>query len=91
MTNERPVIGFFCLIFGIYWRIQLKRVDRWKGIFFYALNLTFILCSAYFIILIIQVQFRITVSLVQVVYCCLDVLAPNERRSADFRILRCPC
>jgi hypothetical protein len=68
MTSERSVIGFYCLVFGIYWRIQLRRVDQWKGVFFYALTTTFILCSAYFIILIIQVQFKITVSHLQVVY-----------------------
>ena len=77
MTSERPVIGFYCLVFGIYWRIQLKRIDRWKGVFFYALTVTFILCTSYFVILIIQVQFNITVSHIQVVYCCSDILAPN--------------
>jgi len=52
--------GLYCLIFGLYWQIQLKRADRWKGILLYALTVNFILCTMYFIIGIIQVQFRIT-------------------------------
>jgi len=52
--------GLYCLIFGLYWRIQLKRADRWKGILLYALTTNFILCTMYFIISIIQVQFFIT-------------------------------
>jgi len=55
--------GLYCLIFGLYWRIQLKRADRWKGVFIYALTLSFILCTAYFIIGIIQVQFLITMAM----------------------------
>jgi len=54
--------GLYCLLFGLYWRIQLKRADRWKGVFFYALTANFILCTAYFIISIILVQFYITMS-----------------------------
>jgi hypothetical protein len=26
--SERSVIGFYCVIFGLYWRIQLKNADR---------------------------------------------------------------
>ena len=62
MTSERLAIGLYCLLFGLFWRIQLKKVDSWKGVFFYALTINFILCTAYFIIEIIQVQFFITVS-----------------------------
>jgi hypothetical protein len=65
MTSERFVIGIYCLLFGVYyWRIgvQLKKADRWTGVFFYALTASFILCTAYFIIVIISVQFEITVS-----------------------------
>jgi hypothetical protein len=97
MTIERRVIGFYCLLFGIYWRIQIKKADRWKGVFFYALTANFILCTAYFIIFIIMVQFYITVSHIQVVYYCSDVMAPNmtyyELIFADFRISigRCSC
>jgi len=54
--------GLYCLIFGLYWRIQLRRADRWKGVFFYALTVEFILCTAYFIITIIQDQFFITMA-----------------------------
>jgi len=57
--------GFYCLIFGLYLRIQLKRADRLKGILLYALTLSFILCTAYFIITIIQVQFLITTMVLQ--------------------------
>jgi uncharacterized membrane protein YesL len=77
MTSERPVIGVYCLIFGLYWRIQLKRADRQKGILLYVLTLNFILCTAYFIIFIIQVQFDINVSHIQVVHYCSDVMAPH--------------
>jgi len=54
--------GLYCLIFGIYWKIQLRRADRWKGVLLYMLTVNFILCSAYFIIFIIQTQFDITMS-----------------------------
>jgi len=54
--------GLYCLIFGLYWRIQLKRADRWRGVLLYALTLNFILCTIYFILTIIQVQFRITMA-----------------------------
>ena len=69
LNVERSVIGFYCLVFGLYWRIQLKRTDRWKGVLLYPLTASFILCTAYFIIDIIQVQFLITVS------HCSDVMA----------------
>ena len=62
------------MIFGLYWRIQLKRSDRWKGILLYPLTASFILCTAYFIIAIVQVQDSINVS----------YLPKCERRSADF-------
>jgi hypothetical protein len=62
MTSERLIIGLYCLIFGFYWRIQLRRADRWKGVFFYALTVEFILCTVYFIITIIQDQFFITMA-----------------------------
>ena len=75
--SERIFIGVYCLIFGLYWRIQLKRTDRWKGVLLYPLTASFILCTAYFIISIIQVQFLITVSHLQVVNYCSDVMAPN--------------
>jgi len=52
--------GLYCLIFGLYWRIQLKRAERSKGVLLYALTTNFILCTAYFVIGIIQVQFLIT-------------------------------
>ena len=55
-------LGLYCLIYGLYWRIQLRRADRWKGVLLYALTANFILCTAYFIINIIQVQFFISVS-----------------------------
>jgi len=57
--------GLYCLIFGLYWRIQLKRAERSKGILLYALTTNFILCTAYFIIGIIQVQFLITTMVLQ--------------------------
>lgn len=62
MTSGCPVIGLYCIIFGLYLQIQLKRTDRWKGVLLYPLTACFILCTAYFIIAIIQVQFDITVS-----------------------------
>jgi len=52
--------GFYCVIFGLYWRIQLKRTDRWNGVLLYAFNAMFILVSAYFIVNVVQVQFYIT-------------------------------
>jgi len=57
--------GLYCLIFGLYWRIQLKRTDRWKGVLLYPLTASFLLCTAYFIISIIQLQFVITMSVLQ--------------------------
>ena len=76
-TSEHPVIGLYCLIFGLYLQIQLKRTGRWKRVLFFALTASFILCTAYFIINIIQVQFEITVSHIQVVHYCSDVMATN--------------
>ena len=89
MRDERSVVGLYCLIFGLYWRIQLKRADRWKGVLLYALTANFILCTAFFIITIIQTQFEITVSHLQVVFRCHGF--QYERRSADFRIPRRRC
>ena len=64
--NTLPLaLGLYCMIFGLYWQIQLRRADRWKGVLLYALNTNFILCTAFFIIAIIQVQFDITVSHIQ--------------------------
>jgi hypothetical protein len=77
MTSERHVIGLYCLIFALYWRIQLKRADRWKSVLLYALTINFILCTAYFIIGLIENQFNITVSHIQVVHYCSNVMAPN--------------
>ena len=79
MSDERSAIGLYCLIFGLYWQIQVKRADRWKGVLLYALTTNFILCTIYFIICIIQVQFFISVSyiLLQVGYYCLHVMTPN--------------
>jgi len=54
--------GLYCLIFGLYLQIQLKRTGRWKGVLPYAITASFILCTAYFIILIIQDQFDITMA-----------------------------
>ena len=63
MTDERgSTIGIYCVIFGLYWRIQSTREDRRKGLPFYSLTINFILCTMYFIIGIIEVQFDITVS-----------------------------
>jgi len=62
MVFTAILYGLYCLIFGLYWRIQLRRADRWKGILLYALTINFILCTMYFIIGIIQVQFFITMS-----------------------------
>ena len=69
MKSERPIIGFYCLVFGLYWRIQLKRPNRWRDMFFYALTINFLLSTAYFVILIIQVQFKITVSRISMLRC----------------------
>jgi hypothetical protein len=83
-TSERSVIlGIYCVIFGLYWRIQLKRTDRWKGILLYPLTASFILCTAYFIITIVQVQYSISVSS-KLLFRCHG--SQYERRSADFRI-----
>jgi len=54
--------GLYCLIFGLYWRIQLKRDNRRNGLLLFALNVDFILCTAYFIVNIINVQFFITMA-----------------------------
>ena len=63
MTCEHLSKGLYCLLFGYFWRIQLRKANRWRGVvFFYALTVNFILCTAYFIITIITVQFLITVS-----------------------------
>jgi len=65
--------GLYCLIFGLYLQIQLKRTGRWKGVIQYALIASFILCTAYLILVIIQVQFDITMS----------VLNEDSLQSAD--------
>ena len=73
--NALAAIGLYCLIFGLYWRIQVKRADRWKGVLLYALTTNFILCTMYFIFSIIQVQFLISVSyILQVGNYCSDVM-----------------
>ena len=83
-ASERPVIGLYCLIFGLYWRIQLKRTERRKGVLLYALTVNFILCTAYFIVDIIGVQFFITVSLIYKSYIIFQCHASKyERRSVD--------
>jgi hypothetical protein len=64
-------------MFGIYWHIKLKRADRLNGILLYALTANFILCTAYFVIDIIETQFIITVSHIQVVHHSSDLMAPN--------------
>lgn len=79
-------LGLYCLIYGLYWRIQLKRADRWKGVLLYALTANFILCTAYFIINIIQVQFFISVS--SYLQDILLFFVQISRRSTDFRIHR---
>ena len=72
-VTERLVLGIYCVIFGLYWRIQLKRVDRRrKGVLPYALIAIFILCTAYFIIAAVQFKFYMIVSHIQVEYYCLD-------------------
>ena len=70
-TSERNIIGIYCLIFGLYWRIQFKRTDRAKGILLYPLTASFILCTAFLIILILEVQLKISVSH----FFCSDVMA----------------
>ena len=75
--TERPFIGLYALIFGIYWHIKLKRADGWNCILLYGLTANFILCTAYLVINIIEVQFIITVSHIQVVYHSSDVMAPK--------------
>ena len=77
MTSERPVIGLYCLIFALYWRIQLKRANRWKGVLLYALTANFILCSAYLIVDIIGVQSFITVSHIQIIHHFSNVMASD--------------
>ena len=62
MTDERSVIGLYCMIFGLYLQIKIKRADRLKGVLFYAITFNFILCTAFFILTIIETQFNITVS-----------------------------
>jgi len=49
------------MVFGLYWRTQLKRADRWKGVLPYALSANFILCTANFIISTIILQFFIAI------------------------------
>ena len=88
MTGEHPAIGLYCLIFGLYWRIQLKRANLWKGVVFYAVTANFILCTVFFIISIIRVQFLITVSHIQVLYYCSDVMAPNMSLNIEFPVVR---
>jgi len=61
-VERSVIIGLYCAIFGLYWRIKLKRADRLKGLILYAINVNFILCTAFFIFAIIQTQFDITVS-----------------------------
>ena len=63
MTGERSVIGLYCVIFVLYWRIKLKRAYRLKGVL-YAIRVTvnFILCTAFFILILIRTHFAITVS-----------------------------
>jgi hypothetical protein len=74
--SERSVIGFYCVIFGLYWRIQLKNADRRRnGILPYALIAIFILCTAYFINSTVQFKIYINVSHIKVVYYCL--VTPN--------------
>jgi hypothetical protein len=77
-----PVKGLYCLLFGIYLRIQFKtRPGRSsaKGVLFYALTAIFILCTAYFVVDVIGVQLYITVSHIhwQAVHYCSDVMTPN--------------
>ena len=72
------IIGFYCVIFSLYWRIQLKRAAaadrRRKGVFSYALIAIFILCTAYLFDCTVKVMLNITVSHdIQVVYYYLDV------------------
>ena len=62
MTGERSVVGLYCMIFGLYWQIKIKRADRLKGVLLYAITVNFILCTAFFILTIIETQFNITVS-----------------------------
>ena len=64
----RSDIGLYCIIFALYWRIQLERINRRKGLPVYAITASFILCTLYFIGTIIQLQFNITVSYIQLVY-----------------------
>ena len=54
------VAGFYCLLFGLYWRIQLTRADRLKNFFF--MRSLLISFSPRRIYQIFQVQFNITVS-----------------------------
>lgn len=78
--SKRPVIGLYCLIFALYWQIRLGRASPslWKGVLLYALTANFILCTAYLIVNMIQVQFFITVSHIQVVqHHFSEIIAPN--------------
>ena len=81
LTSKRCRIGIYCVIFSLYWRIQFKKADRWRPIvFIYAHTVNFFLCTAYFIIAIMLVQFYINVSRIQAVYYFSDVvhvMAPN--------------
>jgi len=49
------------MVFGLYWRTQLKKADRWKGALLYTVTANFILCTAFFIIVTIGVQFFIAI------------------------------
>ena len=78
MTAERSVIGIYCVIFGLYCQIQIKRADRRRnGVLLYALIANFILCTAYFIDSTVQVKFKIVVSHILhviVLYYCSDIM-----------------
>jgi len=51
------------MVFGLYWRTQLKKADRWKGALLYTVTANFILCTAFFIIVTIGVQFFIAIDI----------------------------
>jgi len=67
-TIEHPLIGIYCVIFSLYLGIQFKRANPWKGVLLYALTLNFILCTAYCVVNVVQLQFSIGVSQIQE-YC----------------------
>ena len=81
MTAERSVIGIYCVIFGLYCQIQIKRADRRRnGVLLYALIANFILCTAYFIDSTVQVKFKIVVSHILhviVLYYCSDIMSES--------------